>query len=155
MQCWLTFHYTLHGACSRWSKCDHITPLICQLHWLQVSWWIDYKLAVLVYKYFHSLAPSYLADKLYHPAELKFQRRLRSASSRELYSPYLTLNLRWPRFSSHCYTDLEQSSAAYHICSVTSRLLLSLEDIILQTQLPVITNEGVLILWGVEFRHFP
>jgi len=35
--------------------------------------------------------------------------------------------------------DLEQSSAAYHICSVTSRLLLSLEDILLRTLLPVIT----------------
>jgi len=29
--------------------------------------------------------------------------------------------------------------AAYHVCSVTSRLLLSLEDILLQTLLPVIT----------------
>ena len=36
-------------------------------------------------------------------------------------------------------TDLEQSSAAYHICSVTSRLLLSLEDILLRTLLPIIT----------------
>ena len=34
---------------------------------------------------------------------------------------------------------LEQSSAAYHICSVTSSLLLSLEDILLRTLLPVIT----------------
>jgi len=33
------------------SKCDHITPLLRQLHWLKVSWRIDYKLAVLVYKY--------------------------------------------------------------------------------------------------------
>ena len=36
-------------------------------------------------------------------------------------------------------TDLEQSCAAYHICPVTSRLLLSLEDILLRTMLPVIT----------------
>jgi len=34
-----------------------------------------------------------------------------------------------PSFSSRRCTDLEQSSAAYHICSVTSCLLLSLEDI--------------------------
>ena len=32
------------------SKCDHITPLLRQLHWLKVPWRIDYKLAVLVYK---------------------------------------------------------------------------------------------------------
>jgi len=40
--------------------------------------------------------------------------------------------------SSRRCTDLEQSSAAYHICSVTSRLLLSLEDILLRTLLPAI-----------------
>jgi len=34
-------------------------------------------------------------------------------------SPYQTLNLRRPSFSSRRCTDLEQSSAAYHICSVT------------------------------------
>jgi len=54
-------------------------------------------------------------------------------------SPYPILKLRWPSFSSRRCTDLEQSSAAYHICSVTSHLLLSLEDILLRTLLPVIT----------------
>ena len=54
-------------------------------------------------------------------------------------SPYPTLNLRRPSFSSRRCTDLEQSSAAYNICSVTSRLLLSLEDILLRTLLRVIT----------------
>jgi len=86
------------------------------------------------------LAPSYLADELYHPAESEFQRRLRSTPSHELSVPRTpTLNLRRPCFSSRRCTDLEQSSAAYHICSVTSRLLLSLEDILLRTLLPVIT----------------
>ena len=45
---------------------------------------------------------------------------------------------RRPSFSSRRCMDLEQSSAAYHICSVTSCLLLSLEDILLRTLLPVI-----------------
>jgi len=40
------------------SKCDHITPLLRQLHWLKVPWRIDYKLAVLVYKCLHGLAPT-------------------------------------------------------------------------------------------------
>jgi len=52
---------------------------------------------------------------------------------------YTTLNLRRPSFSSRRCTDLEQSSAAYHICSVTSSLLFSLEDILLRTLLVVIT----------------
>ena len=113
MQCWLAFHYTLHGACNRqWTrprgsssrhqiKCDHIAPLLRQLHWLKVPWRIDYKLAVLVYKCLHGLVPSYLADELHHRAESEFRRRLRSASFHELsiYFPYPTLNLRRPSFS--------------------------------------------------------
>jgi len=66
------------------SKCDHITPLLCQLHCLKAPWWIDYKLVVLVYKYLHGLASSYLADELHYPAESEFRRRLRSALSYEL-----------------------------------------------------------------------
>ena len=47
--------------------------------------------------------------------------------------------IRRPSFSSRRCTDLEQSSATYHNYSVTSCLLLSLQDILLQTLLPVIT----------------
>ena len=47
--------------------------------------------------------------------------------------------LRRPSFSSRRCTDTEQPSAAYHICSVTSCLLPSLEDTLLRTLLPVIT----------------
>ena len=49
--------------------------------------------------------------------------------------------IRRPSFSNRCCTVLEKSSAAYHICSVTSFLLLSLEDILLQTLLPVIVDQ--------------
>ena len=75
------------------SKCDHITPLLRQLHWLKVPWQIDYKLAVLVYKCLYGLAPSYLADELHHPAESEFRRRLRSASSHELSVPRTHLSI--------------------------------------------------------------
>jgi len=115
---------------------------IRQLHWLKVLQRIDYKLAVLVYKCLHGLAPSYLADKLNHPAQTEFRRRPCSTSSHELCSSHKRLSTygdRTFRLSSRRCTDLEQSSAAYHICSVTSRLLLSLEYILLRTLLPVIT----------------
>ena len=59
--------------------------------------------------------------------------------SRTVCSPYPTLNLQRPSFSSRRCADLEQSSAAYYICSVTSCLLLSLEDILLRTLFPIIT----------------
>ena len=55
-------------------------------------------------------------------------------------SPYPTVNLWRPSFSSRCCMDLEQSSAAYHICSVTSCLLLSLEDILLTSSNSVTRN---------------
>ena len=57
----------------------------------------------------------------------------------QLSAAHTRLNLRRPSFSSRCCTDLEQSCAAYHICSITSCLLLSLEDIPLRTLLSVIT----------------
>jgi len=74
------------------SKCDHITPLLHQLHWLKVPRRIDYKLVVLVYKCLHGLSPSHLADKLRHPAESQFRRHLLSASSHELSVPHTKLS---------------------------------------------------------------
>ena len=42
-------------------KFDHITPVLRELHWLAVHKRIVYKLAVMVYKCVHGLAPPYLA----------------------------------------------------------------------------------------------
>jgi len=74
----------------------------------------------------------------HHTSQTNFVHQQSEASafrfvSRTVCSPYPTLNLWRPIFSSRRCTDLEQSSAAYHICSVTSCLLLSLEDILLRT----------------------
>ena len=52
--------------------------------------------------------------------------------------PYPTLNLLCLNFSGCCHSDLEQSSAARHICSVSSCHLDSLEDILLRTVLFII-----------------
>ena len=127
------------AACLRFIK---VRPHLRQLHWLKVPWRIDYKLAVLVYKCLHGLAPSYLADELHHPAMFEIRKRLRSALSYELSIPRTRLSTYGDRAFHSCSrrcADLEQSSTAYHICSVTSRLLLSLEDTLLRTLLPVIT----------------
>ena len=43
-------------------KFDHITPVLRELHWLPVRKRIVYKLAVMVYKCLHGMAPWYLAD---------------------------------------------------------------------------------------------
>ena len=43
-------------------KYDHITPVLSALHWLPVRQRIIYKVALLMYKCVHSLAPLYLAE---------------------------------------------------------------------------------------------
>ena len=71
-----------------------------------------------------------------HLTNIVFQE---SRSFEASHCLFFVLNRRQPSFSSHRCTDPEQSSAAYHICSVTSRLLLSPEDILLRTLFLVIT----------------
>jgi len=41
---------------------DHISPVVRQLHWLPVHQRVTFKLAILVFKALHGLAPRYLAD---------------------------------------------------------------------------------------------
>jgi len=48
---------------------------------------IEYKLAVLVYRCLHGLAPPYLANDLRRVADLGMRRRLRSASTHALIVP--------------------------------------------------------------------
>jgi len=64
-----------------------VTPLLREVHWLRMSQRIDYKLAVLVYRCFNGLAPSYLANDLQCVADLDARRCLRSASTSTLVVP--------------------------------------------------------------------
>jgi len=43
-------------------KCDHITPVLRRLSWLRVHHRVSYKIALLVYRCVHGMAPPYLAD---------------------------------------------------------------------------------------------
>ena len=55
---------------TRTRKCDHITPVLMQLHWLPVVYRVHSKVLLQVYKVLHGLAPSYLMDliQLYRPS---------------------------------------------------------------------------------------
>ena len=66
----------------RSSKYDHITPLLCSLHWLPVQQRISYKIACLCFKSIESSCPEYLTDllHLYTPS-----RTLRSSSDARLF----------------------------------------------------------------------
>ena len=50
----------------RSSRYEHVTLMLQDLHWLQSPEGIDFKLAVLVYRCLHGLAPWYLSDYSQH-----------------------------------------------------------------------------------------
>uniref|UniRef100_A0AAR2KBY1 Reverse transcriptase domain-containing protein n=1 Tax=Pygocentrus nattereri TaxID=42514 RepID=A0AAR2KBY1_PYGNA len=49
---------------TRRRKRDHITPALHSLHWLPVSFRIDFKVLVMVFKCLHGLAPLYLSEMM-------------------------------------------------------------------------------------------
>ncbi len=60
---------------TRTRKSEHITPVLRSLHWLSVTFRIDFKVLLLVYKSLNGLRPKYIADML---TEYKPNRPLRS-----------------------------------------------------------------------------
>jgi len=73
---------------TRTKKCDHISPVLYNLHWLPVKFRIQFKILLLVYRTFHSLAPDYLSELVnaYQPG-----RALRSADKLLLAVPLIRL----------------------------------------------------------------
>ena len=63
---------------------DHITPVLADLHWLPVSYRIQFKYLLVVFKSLHGLAPHYLSELLHRHAPA---RALRSAQQNMLVVP--------------------------------------------------------------------
>ncbi len=57
---------------TRTRRSEHITPILHSLHWLPVSYRIQYKILLLTFKALNGLAPAYLAELLqpHQPARL-------------------------------------------------------------------------------------
>ena len=70
-------------------RSDHITPTLAALHWLPVSFRIDFKILLLVYKVINGQAPAYISDLL---LPYKPKRCLRSAGTALLSVPRFRLN---------------------------------------------------------------
>jgi len=68
-------------------KYDHVTPQLRQLHWLQVSERITFRLATLVYRCQHNMAPHYLAVQQHWASSIASRQRLRSASAPDFIVP--------------------------------------------------------------------
>jgi len=123
------------------SKCDHITPLLRQLHWLKVPYWIDYKLAVLVYLQMSSWPGTVIPRWRTSPSSRVGVSKASAFHfvSWTVCSPYSTRlsncgDQAFPVTAVRIWNSLPQT----HHISVTSCLLLSLEDILLRTLLPAI-----------------
>ncbi len=76
--------YYLYLASSRTRKSEHITPVLRSLHWLPVTFRIDFKVLLLIYKSLNGLGPKYIADML---TEYKPNRPLRSLGASQLEIP--------------------------------------------------------------------
>uniref|UniRef100_A0A3B3RKC8 Reverse transcriptase domain-containing protein n=1 Tax=Paramormyrops kingsleyae TaxID=1676925 RepID=A0A3B3RKC8_9TELE len=66
----------------------HITPVLQELHWLPITYRIQFKILLLTFKAIHDLAPSYLSDliQINRPS-----RSVRSSSSLHLTVPHTRL----------------------------------------------------------------
>ena len=66
---------------------SHTTPLLREMHWLQVPERIQFRLCVLVYRCLNGTAPPYLAETLRQSTDVDACRRLRSAATSTLIMP--------------------------------------------------------------------
>ena len=84
---------------SRTRKFDHITPVLRDLHWLPIRKRIDFKIATLVFKCLHDLAPPYLVGDIVPLASIPGRRLLRSSSTQTLSVPFV----RTANYGSRCF----------------------------------------------------
>ena len=93
-------------------KQDHITPLMQELHWLPVTFRVQYKIATLCFKFFtEPLFPKYLSELL---SVYKPSRNLRSSKDdRILYKQKFRLKHYGQRSFSHAASDIWNSLPSY------------------------------------------
>ena len=90
------------------SKFQHITPVLCELHWLPIQYRIIFKILLLVYKSLNGTSPSYLAQKLHYRSHT---RSLRSVSNEIFMQPRSYTKTYGDRaFAVHCTKRMELST---------------------------------------------
>ena len=68
-------------------RSDNITDTLASFRWLRAPERIKFKLAVIVYRGVHGIAPRYLSDLLHHVPNITSRHCLRSSTSSELVIP--------------------------------------------------------------------
>ncbi len=108
---------------TRTRKSEHITPVLRSLHWLPVTFRIDCKVLLLVYKSLNGLGPKYIVDML---TEYKPNRPLRSVGSHQLEIPRVHTKQgesAFSYFAAHSWNQLpEEIGCAKTLATFKSRL---------------------------------
>lgn len=94
-------------------KCEHITPVLAELHWLPVKFRIDFKILLFVFKALHGQAPLYISELL---STYSAARPLRSTTQLLLAIPKTRLKTRGDRAFSVIAPKL-WNSLPFHIKS--------------------------------------
>ena len=100
----------LYGA----RRCEHVSPLLQDLHWLRPRERISFKIATLTWRCLHGLGPEYLCQGLHRVSERGCRGGLRSANSRDL-DPPRTHNVShgdraWPSASASVWNNRKPES---------------------------------------------
>jgi len=100
---------------TRATRYEHMTPVLCSLHWLPVRHRITFKTAVTMYKCLHGLAPPYLTEYCTSTSSAAGRRHRRSAYTRQLIIPRtrtsygaVILPFMVPSCGIHCHTTCTQ-----------------------------------------------
>ncbi len=100
---------------TRTRKSEHITPVLRSLHWLPVTFRVDFKVLLLIYKSLNGIGHKYIADML---TEYKSNRPLRLLGSSQLEMPRVHTKQGESAFSY--YADLSWSQLPEEIrCAKT------------------------------------
>ena len=81
-------------------RCEHITLVLQQLHWLPVRQRVQLKIAVLMYKALHDLLPAYLAEDC-QLVSVTGRRQLRSSN----------IDTCWAQRTNTCFGDRSFAAA--------------------------------------------
>ncbi len=108
---------------TRTRKSEYITPVLRSLHWLPVTFRIDFKVLLLVHKSLNGLGPKYIADML---AKYKPNRPIRSVGSSPLEIPRVHTKQgesAFSYFAARCWNQLpEEIRCAKTLATFKSRL---------------------------------